>query len=90
MSWMFHIFAGIALIVLASGLVRWGNIYMEGKQAQMKGHAQHRTGDKDELSVRLEELEARMRDVLDVMIALSEKMDRWERDGVRSREATTG
>ena len=31
---------------------------------------------------RLDEVEARLRDVLDVMIAVSEKMDRWEREGV--------
>ena len=37
--------------------------------------------DETGLGTRLEEVEARLRDVLDVMIAVSEKMDRWERDG---------
>ena len=81
-----HIFAGIALIVLAAGMVNWVNMYMEGKKAQMKTTAEA----PDDLTQRLDDVEGRLRDVLDVMLALSEKMDRWERDGVpASRDPAT-
>lgn len=82
MSWMFSIFLGIALLVVAGGAVNWVTIYMEGKRTQMQLHADGAAG--NELARRLEELEARMRDVLDVMLALSDKMDRWDRDGATS------
>ncbi len=39
-------------------------------------------GEGGDIPARLDEVEARLRDVLDVMIAVSEKMDRWEREGV--------
>jgi hypothetical protein len=34
----------------------------------------------EEIQMRLDEIERRMTDVQDVMIALSEKFDRWERE----------
>ena len=39
-------------------------------------------GEGGDIPARRDEGEARLRDVLDVMIAVSEKMDRWEREGV--------
>lgn len=39
-------------------------------------------GGVEEIRERLEEIERRMTDVQDVMIALSEKFDRWERERV--------
>jgi len=39
-------------------------------------------GGLEEIQERLDEIERRMTDVQDVMIALSEKFDRWEREKV--------
>jgi len=81
----FTILLGIATIVLASGLV---SILKKRTEIQSMPAA-----DESELSARLDEVEGRLRDVLDVMIAVSEKMDRWERDGVPNadlRRAVSG
>ena len=81
----FTILLGIATIVLASGLV---SILKKRTEIQSMPAA-----DESELSARLDEVEGRLRDVLDVMIAVSEKMDRWERNGVPNadpRRAVSG
>ena len=39
-------------------------------------------GEGGDIPARLDEVEARLPVVLDVMIVVSEKMDRWEREGV--------
>lgn len=43
--------------------------------------------DESQISARLDEVEARLRDVLDIVISVSDKMDRWERDGVPAADS---
>ena len=73
----FTILLGIAAIVLVSGLVSALNTHLKTKREQSVA-----VGDGGDISARIDEVEARLRDVLDVMISVSEKMDRWEREGV--------
>ena len=72
---LLQIAIGIGFIVLCGGVVNWVNMYMEGKRNQMK----YGVGVGSE--ERLRELERRLTDVQDVMIALSEKIDRMEANG---------
>lgn len=75
MSVPLSIMLGIAAIVLVSGLIKALQIHLKTKRDR-------RSSSVDEnVSVRLDEVETRLRDVLDVMIAVSEKMDRWESEG---------
>ena len=73
----FTILLGVATIVMVCGLVSALKTHLQIKRDQSMS-----AGDGNDISTRLDEVEARLRDVLDVMIAVSEKMDRWERDGV--------
>ena len=77
---------GAILLVTLFGLLLnggyWIHVHLEDRRARTKGAPAE--GD---VARRLDEVEARTRDVLDVMIALSEKMDRWEQEG---RTATGG
>lgn len=74
MGWLIEIALGICLIILAGGLVNWINIHMSRRSA-LSG----RDSDAAEnLNQRLADVERRLTDVQDVMIALSEKLDRWE------------
>ena len=79
MTWALEVLAVIVLVTLFGLLLNggyWIHVYLEDRRARAKaGPAE------SEVGLRLDELEARTRDVLDVMIALSEKMDRWEREG---------
>jgi hypothetical protein len=75
MSVPLSIMLGVATIILVSGLINALQIHLKTKR-------DHQSASVDEnVSVRLDEVEARLRDVLDVMIAVSEKMDRWENEG---------
>ena len=71
---------GVILLVTLFGLLLnggyWIHVFLEDRRSRAKAAPAE-----SEVGRRLDELEARTRDVLDVMIALSEKMDRWERDG---------
>ena len=75
------IFSGIVAIILVSGLVKWGN-----------ARAAHRsdaglTGMDEEVLERLALIERRLTDTQDVMLALSDKLDRWDHEvpvGVQS------
>ena len=71
---------GVILLVTLFGLLLnggyWIHVFLEDRRSRAKAAPAE-----TEVGRRLDELEARTRDVLDVMIALSEKMDRWERDG---------
>ena len=71
MSTPLTVFVGIALIILVSGLVRALNKWLSHRPVPQAAAD-------EALQARLEEVEGRLRDVLDVMIALSEKVDRWE------------
>ena len=74
MGWLFEIALGVCLIILAGGLVNWVNIYLEKRSRDQVGDG----GRADQIQARLSEIERRLTDVQDVMIALSEKFDRWE------------
>ena len=76
MSVPLSIMLGIATIILVSGLINALQIHLKTKRDR-PGSA----GNEDVVAARLDEVEARLRDVLDVMIAVSEKMDRWESEG---------
>ena len=71
----------LALIILAASLV-----HSARGAARRSSPGSSRPGeegaDTPGLSQRLSEIERRLTDTQDVMIALSEKMDRWEREGV--------
>ena len=86
-GWFFDALAAIALVTLFGLLLNggyWIHVHLEDRRARAKaGPAE------GEVGRRLDELEARTRDVLDVMIALSEKMDRWEREGAPSAQDRT-
>ncbi len=76
MSVPLSIMLGIAMIILVSGLINALQIHLKTKRDRLTS-----TGDDNVVAARLDEVEARLRDVLDVMIAVSEKMDRWESEG---------
>lgn len=84
MPTLLQIACGIGLIILCAGIVHWVNMYMEGIKKQMKDGRGGSVAGSDE---RLCEIERRLTDVQDVMIAISEKIDRMEveRDTERSQ-----
>lgn len=75
MSWLLEVALGICMIILAGGVVNWVNLRLRAA-AERRRDAPGSRG--DELGVRLDEIERRLTDVQDVMVALSEKLDRWE------------
>jgi hypothetical protein len=79
MGWLLQIAIGVCLIILCGGLVNWVNLYLETRRHAMKKRAPEEEG---LIAQRLEEIERRLTDVQDVMIALSEKFDRLE-EGVK-------
>ena len=70
----------VGLVILAASLVHMargrGRALESGKPQGVPG-----SGQPPGLDQRLSEVERRLTDTQDVMIALSEKIDRWERDG---------
>ena len=72
----FDLMFGIALIILVSGLINALQTHMKTRRNRLMSAVEE-----SEIGARLDEVEARLRDVLDVMIAVSDKMDRWEREG---------
>ena len=83
MVWMLEVMLGVCLIILCSGLVNYFSIRARKGYPNVK-HSKVDDDDMEVLYKRLDRLEQRMTDVQDVMIALSEKFDRWdeERQGV--------
>jgi hypothetical protein len=73
----FSILLGVAAIVFVSGLIKALNSHLRMKHEQAVSNV-----DESDITSRLNEVESRLRDVLDVMIAVSEKMDRWEHEGM--------
>ena len=74
MSGFLQIAIGVCLIILCSGLVNWGNKYYSSRKRRDK-----KTKEEEDLIVkRLELVEQRLTEVQDVMIAVSEKIDRLE------------
>lgn len=74
MSGVLQIAIGVCLIILCSGLVNWGNKYYSSRKGRDKKAIQ----EEDRIVKRLERVEQRLTEVQDVMIALSEKIDRLE------------
>ncbi|MBT3344317.1 MAG: hypothetical protein HN712_07935 [Gemmatimonadetes bacterium] len=66
------IFSGVVAIILVGGFVSWGNTYFKNRSSAIVS-----TADEDVLD-RLSQIERRLTDTQDVMLALSEKLDRWE------------
>ena len=77
-GWFFDALGVILLVTLFGLLLKW-RLLDPRVPPRQEGRA--KAAPAESVGRRLDELEARTRDVLDVMIALSEKMDRWEREG---------
>lgn len=69
---LLQIAVGVSMIILCAGFVNWVNLYMRSLKKGVKNSPD--VGSED----RLREIERRLTDVQDVMIALSEKFDRIE------------
>ena len=74
MSGVLQVAIGVCLIILCCGLVNWGNKYYSSRRGLDKKAKQ----EEDRIVQRLERVEQRLTEVQDVMIALSEKIDRLE------------
>ena len=74
MSGFLQIAIGVCLIILCSGLVNWGNRYYSSRRGRDKKAKE----EEDRIVKRLERVEQRLTEVQDVMIAVSEKIDRLE------------
>ena len=74
MSGVLQVAIGVCLIILCCGLVNWGNKYYSSRRRLDKKAKQ----EEDRIVQRLERVEQRLTEVQDVMIALSEKIDRLE------------
>ncbi|MCY3668407.1 MAG: hypothetical protein OXH81_22295 [Gemmatimonadetes bacterium] len=74
MSGVLQVAIGVCLIILCCGLVNWGNKYYSSRKRRDKKSEQ----EEDRIVKRLERVEQRLTEVQDVMIAVSEKIDRLE------------
>ena len=74
MGILLQIAIGVGIIILCAGLVRWGNLYF-GNRYRKSGQDRAAA---DRAEQRLDEIDPRLTEVQDVMIALSEKFDRFE------------
>ncbi len=74
MSGFLQVAIGVCLIILCIGLVNWGNKYYSSRKGRDKKAKQ----EEDLIIQRLERVERRLTEVQDVMITLSEKIDRLE------------
>lgn len=71
---MHHVIAvgiAISLVILSAGAVRWVNTYVQKRPTAADAGL-------EALGHRLDAIEARLRDITDVMISVSEKVDRME------------
>ena len=74
MSGVLQVAIGVCFIILCCGFVKWGNMYFSHRKGRDKKAKQ----EEDRIVKRLERVEQRLTEVQDVMIALSEKIDRLE------------
>ena len=74
MSWLLQISIGVSMIILCGGVVNWVNMFCESRYMRNKNDR----GEEDQLGMRLNAIDHRLTEVQDVMIALSEKIDRME------------
>jgi hypothetical protein len=77
MSVLIQIAVGVSLIILSAGVVNWVNIYLGSVKKSAKNSGLDNVAASEE---RLREIERRLTDVQDVMIALNEKFDRWDEE----------
>ena len=82
MSGFLQVAMGICLIILCSGLVNWGNKYYSSRKRRDKKAKE----EEDLIAKRLEQIERRLTEVQDVMLALSEKIDHMDGTGSKSWE----
>ena len=74
MNGFLQVAIGVCLIILCSGLINWGNKHYSSRKRR-----DEKAKEEENLIVeRLERVEERLTEVQDVMIALSEKIDRLE------------
>ena len=76
-----EVMAIAALIVLAASVAHIARGKAGRTRPEIPG-GNAGSGEPPGLDLRLTEIERRLTDTQDVMIALSEKMDRWEREGM--------
>ena len=81
MSGFLQVAIGICLIILCSGLVNWGNKYYSSRKRRDKKAKE----EEDLIVKRLEQVEQRLTEVQDVMIALSEKIDYMDGVGTKPK-----
>ncbi|MXW79834.1 MAG: hypothetical protein F4Z57_12790 [Gemmatimonadetes bacterium] len=81
MSGFLQLAIGICLIILCSGLVNWGNKYYSSRKRRDKKAKE----EEDLIVKRLEQVEQRLTEVQDVMIALSEKIDYMDGVGTKPK-----
>ena len=74
MNGFLQVAIGVCFIILCSGLVSWGNKHYSSRRRLDKKAKQ----EEDRIVKRLERVEQRLTEVQDVMIAVSEKIDRLE------------
>ena len=72
MGWILELFLGLCALTLCGGITVW--IMGDGPQKFFRNSRGAKA--------RLDQMDRRMTDVQDVMIALSEKFDRWERERI--------
>ena len=70
-----------ALVILAASVVHMAR-GAAARSSPGGRRADQGSGEPQGMDQRLSEIERRLTDTQDVMIALSEKMDRWEREGL--------
>lgn len=90
MGVLLEIALGVSLIVLSAGLVNYVNARRGQKHKERLAQINQGENGPD----RLTEIERRLTDVQDIMLALNEKMDRLEMDrlemGVKDKERERG
>ena len=74
MSWFIKLAIGVGIIILCGGLVNFMSIYFGARYKKSKKALYA----EDQIATRLNEIKRCLTDVQDVMIALTEKMDRME------------
>lgn len=76
MGWLMEVAFGVCLIILCSGLINYLNTRARAENKQAKKDKNR----PDDAEQRLQAIEQRLTDVQDVMIALSEKIDRMDEE----------
>ena len=72
----FHVAMGVSLIILSAGLVNYINLRARNKGRMAKKAIEEGGG----IELRLSEIERRITDVQDIILAMSDKVDRLDED----------